>query len=189
MKDCYASRTHEKMKEVLMSPDSTGPVIHYHMIRGGSTKTNITVWEPGTVGGEYIKAYGHYHLGTLEENYVVLQGTGIVILQERNVDMSGNPIDDEIKSFKAIKVKTGDKVHIPKNTGHLAINTGSIWFVTTDDSPVDFHDVDPVSLPGHADYEPFRKLKGAAYYVVEKDGKPALVRNQNYKIVPDAKIK
>ena len=37
------------------------------MIRGGTDKRNITVWEPGTVGGEYIKAYGHYHVGDLNE--------------------------------------------------------------------------------------------------------------------------
>lgn len=184
----YAERTHEKMKEVLMSPDASGPDVHYHMIRGGTDKTNITVWEPGTIGGEYIKAYGHYHVGSLEEIYHILQGEGIIILQERELDASGNPLDGEIKSFRAIRVKAGDKVHIPKNTGHLAINIGKIWLTTSDDSPVNFGDKDPVSMPGHADYEPFRKLHGAAYYVVEKNGEPTLVRNPHYKKVPEAKI-
>lgn len=184
----YAERTHEKMKEVLMNPEAQGPEIHYYMIRGGSMKTNITVWEPGTIDGEYIKAYGHYHVGDLEETYHILQGEGIIILQEREEDSKGHPIDDEIKSFKAIRVKAGDKVHIPAETGHLAINTGKIWLVTSDDSPVNFEEKDPVSLPGHADYEPFRWLHGAAYYVVEKNGKPELVKNPNYKIVPKARI-
>lgn len=188
MKECYASRTHDKMKEVLKSPEAKGPAIHYYMIRGGSAKTNITVWEPGTIGDEYIKAYGHYHVGTLEENYTILQGRGIIILQERALDAIGNPIDSEVASFKAISVKAGDKVHIPKNTGHLAINTGDVWLVTSDDSPVDFGESDPVGMPGHADYEPFRKLRGAAYYVVSKGGKPALVKNPNYSKVPEAKI-
>jgi oxalate decarboxylase/phosphoglucose isomerase-like protein (cupin superfamily) len=79
----YAERTHEKMKEVLMSPSGKGPEIHYYMIRGGSIKTNITVWESGMIDGEYIKTYGHYHVGDLEEVYCVLQGEGIIILQER----------------------------------------------------------------------------------------------------------
>jgi oxalate decarboxylase/phosphoglucose isomerase-like protein (cupin superfamily) len=178
----YAERTHEKMKDVLMSPNSPGPEVHYYMIRGGSDKSNITVWESGTVGGEYIKAYGHYHVGDLEEVYHILQGEGIIILQERD------GADDEIKSFKAIRVKAGDKVHIPRNTGHLAVNIGKTWLVTSDDSPVNFSDADPVSMPGHADYEPFRKLHGAGYYVVEKDGEPTLVKNTNYKRVPEARI-
>jgi glucose-6-phosphate isomerase len=177
----YAERTHEKMQEVLMSPSSPGPEVHYHMIRGGTPKTNITVWETGTVGGEYIKTYGHYHVGNLEETYTVLQGEGIIILQSPIVD-------DSVESFRAIHVKAGDNVHIPKNTGHLALNIGKIWFVTSDDSPVNFGEANPVSMPGHADYEPFRRLRGAAYYVIEKDGKPTLVKNPLYKKVPEAKI-
>lgn len=177
----YASRTHDEMKDVLMSPDSSGPEIHYYMIRGGTPKTNITVWESGTVQGEFIKTYGHYHVGDLEETYTVLQGEGIIILQ-------GKIVDDSVETFRAIKVKVGDKVHIPKNTGHLGINIGKTWFVTSDDSPVNFEEKDPISLPGHADYEPFKRLHGAAYYVIEKDGKPELVKNPNYKNVPIVEI-
>ena len=117
-------------------------------------------------------------------------------MQERETGKDGEPIDDEIKSFKAIKVKSGDRVHIPKNNGHLAINTGKTWFVTSDDSPVNFQtdsqktplEKDPIGMPGHADYEPFKKLHGAGYYVIEKDGKPELVKNPFYKKVPEAKI-
>jgi len=43
-------------------------------------------------------------------------------------------------------------------------------------------------MPGHADYKPIKKLKGFAYYVVEKKGKPVLVKNSNYKKIPHAKI-
>ena len=111
----YASRSHTEMKDVLMNPDSSGPEIHYYMIRGGNDKTNITVWESGVVGNEYIKTYGHYHVGNLEETYTVLQGEGIIILQ-------GKIVDDGVETFKAIKVKAGDKVHIPKNTPSAHIN-------------------------------------------------------------------
>ena len=51
----YAPRTHEKMTEVLMDPKGVGPAIHYYMIRGGVDQKNVTVWEPGTISGEYIK--------------------------------------------------------------------------------------------------------------------------------------
>lgn len=182
----FADRPHEKIKEVLMHPESEGPEIHYYMIRGGNRKTNITVWETGTVGGEYIKTYGHYHVGQLDETYHVAAGEGIVILQTRKEDASGNPIDDEIETFLAIPVKAGDHIFIPSGTGHLVVNTDKTWLVTVDDSPVNFAEVDPVSLPGHADYEPFKKLHGAAYYVIEENSKPTLVKNPNYKVVPEA---
>lgn len=184
----FADRPHEKMKEVLMNPDASGPEIHYYMIRGGKDKKNVTVWESGTVGGEYIKTYGHYHVGKLDETYWIVQGEGIVLLQTRKNDQNGNPIDDEIDTFKAIKVKAGDSVFIPSGTGHLVVNIGKIWLVTVDDSPVNFEEVDPVSLPGHADYEPVKKLRGFAYYVIEENGLPKLVRNNKYKTVPPAKI-
>lgn len=184
----FADRPHEKMKEVLMNPDAPGPEIHYYMIRGGTDKKNITVWETGTVGGEYIKTYGHYHVGKLDETYWVIHGEGVVLLQTRKLDSQGNPIDDEIESFKALRVKAEDHVFIPSGTGHLVANIGKTWLVTTDDSPVNFEEVNPVSLPGHADYEPVKKMKGFAYYVVEENGQPKLVRNPNYKIVPNATI-
>lgn len=169
----YAERAHEKMKEVLMNRDASGPEVHYYMIRGGDMKTNITVWESGTIEGEYIKSYGHYHVGDLEETYTILQGEGVIIMQ-------GKIKNDSVEEFRAVKVRAGDKIHIPKNTGHLAINIGSTWLVTSDDSPT--------SLADHADYEPFKKMRGAAYYVVEKDGKPALVKNPSYKTVPDISL-
>lgn len=180
----FAERSHEKMQEVLFHPEAPGPKIHYYMLRGGTDKTNITVWETGTVGGEYIKTYGHYHVGQLDETYWIISGEGIVFLQTRKVDSADSPIDNEIESFKAIRVKAGDSVFIPSGTGHLVVNTGKVWLVTKDDSPVNFAEADPVSLPGHADYEPLKKLRGFAYYAVEENGKAVLVKNPNYKVIP-----
>ena len=177
----YAARSHEKMEEVLMEPDAEGPAVHYYMIRGGKDQKNITVWEPGTVGEEYIKTYGHYHVGTLEENYSILLGEGIALLQKRAIDREGNDIADVLEEFRAVSVKAGDTVFMPSGYGHLVVNPGNTYLVSADDSPVDFGEKDPVSLPGHADYEPVKKMRGFAYYVVEKNGKPALVKNPLYK--------
>ena len=184
----FAERNHEKMVEVLMNPKAKGPKVHYYMIRGGSKKRNVTIWETGKIDGEYIKTYGHYHVGKLSETYWIIFGEGIVLLQVRKKDTKGIPIDDEIESFKAISVKAGDKIFISENTAHLVVNTGKSWLITIDNSPVNFKEVDPVNLPGHADYEPIKKLRGFAYYVKEKNGKPLLVKNKFYKTVPDAKI-
>ncbi len=179
----YASRSHEKMKEVLMDPQGQGPAVHYYMIRGGHDQRNITVWEPGTVSGEYIKTYGHYHIEKLDETYWLLYGEGIVLLQKLATDESGKMIVDVVEEFKAIPVKSGDEVFIDSGMGHLVVNTGPTYMVTADDSPVDFEERDPVTLPGHADYEMVKKMRGFAYYVVEHEGKPALTKNKLYREV------
>jgi len=184
----YAARTYEKMQEVLMNPSAPGPQILYHLVRGGTNQRNITVWEPGTVGGEYIKTYGHYHVGKLDETYWVLFGEGIVLLQKRVVDENGNPIDNQIDQVYAVHVKPGDNIFIPAEWGHLVANISNTYFVTADDSPVNFDEENPVDLPGHADYEAVKKMHGFCYYVVEEDGKPKLVRNQKYTKIPDIQI-
>lgn len=180
----YAARLHEKMQEVLMDPDAVGPSIHYYMIRGDMRNgrgNNVTIWEPGTIGGEYIKTYGHYHIGKLDETYIFISGVGIALLQKLAVDEKENMIPDIVEEFKAIPVKVGDELFIPASYGHLVANTGSDFLVTSDDSPVNFGEVNPASLPGHADYELVKQMRGFAFYIVENNNKPALVKNKLYK--------
>jgi len=179
----YAAREHEEMKDVLMDPNGIGPAIHYYMIRGGSDQKNITVWEPGTVSREYIKTYGHYHVGDLSETYWIVFGKGVALLQKLVENENGEMIADEVAEFKAIPVEAGQEVFMPDKFGHLVANTGETYFVTADDSPVDFDDKDPSSFPGHADYELVKKMRGFAYYVVEHNGKPALKKNPLYKSI------
>ena len=181
-KEHLAVRPHDKMQDVLMSPDAPGPKEHYYMIRGGTDMRNVTVMEVGTVGGEYIKTYGHYHIGDLDETYWFVYGEGVV-LQQKLVEENGEPQPDRVAEFKATKVKAGDSAYMPPGYGHLILNTGKTYMVMIDDSPVDFGDKDPVSMPGHADYEMVKKMRGFAYYVVERNGAPALVRNGLYKEV------
>jgi len=177
----YAARTHEKMAEVLMDPQGKGPAIHYYMIRGGSDQRNITIWEPGIISGEYIKTYGHYHVGDLDETYWIIFGLGVVLQQKLALDADGNMIPDIVEEFKAIPVKQGDSVYMAPGYGHLVANVGKTYFATADDSPVNFDEKNPVSLPGHADYELVKRMQGFAYYLVERDGKPAFIRNPKYK--------
>lgn len=162
-----------------MSPNASGPAFHYYMIRGGSRKHNITVWETGTVDNEYIKTYGHYHIGNLDETYRVLFGEGVV-LQQKLVEKNGAPQSDRVEEFKAIQVRAGDLIYMPPKYGHLVVNTGKTWLVTADSSPIAGPD-DSASMPGHADYEMVRAMRGFAYYVVKKEGKPALAVNKLYK--------
>ena len=109
----YAPRTHEKMQDVLMDPKGAGPAFHYYMIRGGSEQRNITVWEPGTISGEYIKTYGHYHIDDLSETYWVIYGQGVALLQKLAEDKNGKIIPNEVAEFKAIQVKAGQEIFMP----------------------------------------------------------------------------
>jgi len=179
----YAARTHEKMQEVLMDPEGIGPAFHYYMIRGGVDQKNITVWEPGTISGEYIKTYGHYHVGQLDEDYYILMGEGVAVLQTLVTDENGEMIADEVAEFKTIVTKPGDKIYMAPGQGHLLVNTGSTYYVTADNSPVNFKEANPTSMPGHADYELVKQMRGFAYYVVEHNGKPALKKNPLYKSI------
>jgi glucose-6-phosphate isomerase, archaeal len=179
----YAAREHEEMKEVLMDPEGKGPAIHYYMIRGGIGQKNITVWEPGTISGEYIKTFGHYHIGDLSETYQILYGQGVVLLQKLAEDENGKIIPDTVEEFKAIPVGPGQEIFMPPKFGHLVANTGNTYFATADNSPVNFGDRDPSDFPGHADYAPVKKMQGFVYYVVEHEGKPALKKNPRYKSI------
>ena len=187
MEQPFAERTQEKMREVLMDSNADGPAIHYYMIRGGEEKLNITVMETGTVGGEYIKTYGHYHVFDFKETYKIIHGQGLVLLQIREKDASGNSIDDKISLFKVIEVGPGDVVEIPSFAGHLLVNTGATWLVTSDDSVFD-PAADSSSMPKHADYEAVKKMHGFAYYVVSNDGKLDFIKNPKYKSVPEVEI-
>lgn len=177
--DHLAVRTHEKMIDVLKNPDAPGPKEHYYMIRGGTEMRNITVWEPGKIGDEYIKTYGHYHIGQLDETYWLLLGKG-VLLQQKLVEVDGKPQADEVAEFRAVQLESGQSAYMPPGYGHLVANVGATYMVTADDSPVDFGDRDPVSMPGHADYEMVKQMHGFAYYVVERNGAPALIKNPLY---------
>jgi oxalate decarboxylase/phosphoglucose isomerase-like protein (cupin superfamily) len=177
-----AVRTHDEMKPVLMAPDSEGPAIHYYMIRGGVEQKNVTVWSPGTVGGEYIKAFGHYHRDSFIETYTVVSGVGIMLLQEHKEGAI-----DEVVSIKAIRVQPGSVIDIPPHTGHLLVNTGNEWLVTVDNSPVEQSNTES-AWPKHADYESVKAMRGFAYYVVAENGTPAFIKNTLYKVIPDIEI-
>lgn len=176
MSDIFATRPHEKMREVLMDPDASGPEVHYWMIRGGSEKGNITVWESGLVGREYIKTYGHYHVDELPETYWFLAGEGIAVLQKKAGD-GRDP--SKLEAVRVVPVKAGDQLDIPAGWGHLVVNISDTFLVTKDDSPVAGVG-DSASMPQHADYTEVKVMKGFAYYVIENEGKPALVKNPNY---------
>src|SRR3989344_3226222 len=128
----YGPRLKEMMKDVLMEPDALAPEAHYNMVRGGTDLRNITIWEPGKVGKEYIKTYGHYHVGDISETYWIVYGEGIAIVQKRVVGLDEEPVDDEIEEIRIVKVKAGEAVYMQEGWAHAAVNIGKTFFATAD---------------------------------------------------------
>lgn len=185
----YANKTYEQMKPVLMDPEAPAPVVFYHMIRSENGTGNITVLEPGTIGGEFIKTVGHYHIGNLNETYFIKSGRGVALLQKLSTDSEGNLIENEVGEFKAIPFKEGDKVFMPgENWGHVIINTGENYLVTVDDTIVYFDESKKPAGGGYAEYEMVAKMRGFAYYVIEDGGKVVLKKNSNYKNIINTEL-
>jgi oxalate decarboxylase/phosphoglucose isomerase-like protein (cupin superfamily) len=122
-------------------------------------------------------------VGDLSETYTIAYGQGVALLQKLAEDENGKMIPDVVAEFRAIPVKAGQEIFMPAKFGHLLANTGKTYFVTIDDSPVDFEDRDPSSFPGHADYAFVKKMRGFAYYVVDHNGEVALKKNPLYKTI------
>lgn len=185
----FAVRTHKEMRPVLLDQEASGPEIYYYMIRGGTEKKNITIFDSGRAGREYIKSFGHYHIDDLPEVYTIISGTGILLTQERMTGEDGKPINDEIASITATFVKAGDSIEISGRAGHLLVNTGESWLISIDDSPVASSTEAEASKPAHADYDAVEKLQGFAYYIVEGTDGPEFVKNSHYRRVPEIIIK
>jgi glucose-6-phosphate isomerase len=164
-------RTLAKMQEVTLDPYALGPKDVYWMFRGIDSEKNkrvdLTILVPGFLGKEYTKTYGHYHKKNEKEVYKVLFGEVIFVLQSR--EKSG-----EIDEVRVIKARQGQLVEFPPGFAHTTVNIGSQAVLL-----LNWQSFSTVN-----DYEPIKKKRGFAYYVVEKDGAPLLVPNPNYKTLP-----
>lgn len=119
--------------------------------------TSITY--PGKVGKEYFMTKGHFH-SVLEtaEVYYCLQGRGYMLME--------NPKGE----WDYKELTPGTAAYVPKRFAHRSINVGNTPFVTFFCFRADAgHDYKTIEIKG------FRKI------VVEKDGKPVIVDNPDWK--------
>lgn len=72
----------------------------------------LTVIHPGTIGKEYHMTRGHIHGKKTPEFYILLDGRGILLIQNKS-------------KVKTINLKKGEIALIPKNYAHRLINNGS----------------------------------------------------------------
>jgi glucose-6-phosphate isomerase len=135
----------------------------------------VVVMPPRLYGREYPKLFGHYHplvrstgLST-PEVHSVLQGSCHFLLQK------SVPPYDEIEDVILVEARAGDIFIVPPNYGHVSINPSGDVLV--------FDGFLMRNLD--ANYEPYRRYRGAAYYeIIGKDGSPELIANMNYTRLP-----
>jgi glucose-6-phosphate isomerase len=162
-----SSRSSEQMKEVMMDPNVTsGPDPVYEVFNelGNPMWENQTVIYPRKLGQEFPKTYGHYHGTAINETYTVISGTGVMVLQNR-----------DLTKILFVSAQPGDQIIITPKWGHSWSNIGSEPLVTRDDWRSGHQD---------SDYEFQKAHHGMAYYLIEENGEIKAVPNPNYQNLP-----
>ena len=126
----------------------------------GDLAFGCSIVNPGKVGDEYYFTKGHFHT-ILEtgEVYYCLRGHGYMLME--------NPEGD----WSAQELRPGEAVYVPKRYAHRSINVSAdeqlvTFFVFRADAG---HDYGTIETKG------YRKL------LVERDGKPTIIDNPNWK--------
>ncbi len=179
----FSVRKLSEMKKVLFNreflTDNNKDIILYRMFRNAGVDKNpsifrahnirydVTVIENYNLGGEFNKTLGHYHpiadkgLG-YPELYEVISGDVVYLLQKKN--------DDGSYDARLVHAKSGQKVIMPPNYGHISINVG--------DGPL--IEANLVNSTFQSEYKPIEDMAGGALYLLEKGN---IVVNSNYKDV------
>lgn len=142
-------------------------------IKENHLRFDLTVVLPRMIGSEFNKTYGHYHplkAGTevtYPEVYEVISGTALYLLQK----MGKN--EDELAAIYLVEVKSGEKIIMPPNFGHITINPLSVPLVMSNWVAAEFS----------SEYELYEKNHGGAFYITKSEIRnPKSKTNSNYKI-------
>lgn len=132
---------------------------------------DVTIMPPMMLGEEYVKTLGHDHLPYAEdwgppEVFEILEGEARFLIQKYQ--------GREIVDVSLVKAKTGDKVLVPPNCGHVMINAFSRRLVVGN----------LISRFCLQTYRRFVEQRGAAYYLLKSN---RLVRNLSYTSAPDVR--
>jgi glucose-6-phosphate isomerase len=170
-----SARALSEMRQVLKNPGAKGPDPVYLVFRGvpdqaaqAGIRSDITIINPGTLGNEYTKTHGHYHLGEGVESYKVLSGEAVLILQKPNYDLEG------VEAVRVVKLSPSQTVEIPAGWGHTLVNIGPTPLIAENFEPPTIEQL----------YSAYKKKHGAAYYVLDQDGQMKIEPNKNYGEVP-----
>lgn len=173
-----AVRTLDEMQEVLLDKTIKTPKELYYMYRDvyisdksllerNKLRYDVTLIKPDCLGKELMKTQGHYHPDNFGELYEVLYGRCFCLLQRPNLK------DHQIiKEVILVKAKAGEKILIPPGFGHILINPGPDYLVTSN----------WVSSNFTSEYDLYKKAQGAAYFVIHsQDGGLEFISNPYFK--------
>lgn len=155
-------RTLDEMQEVLLDKTIQRPKELYYMYRDvyisdksllerNKLRYDVTLIKPDCLGKELMKTQGHYHPDNFGELYEVVYGSCFCLLQRPN--LKDHQIIEEVVLVKA---KAGEKILIPPGFGHILINPGPDYLVTSN----------WVSSSFASEYYLYKKAGGAAYFVI-----------------------
>lgn len=173
-------RTLEDMREVVVDKTLTLPEVLYYMYRdvcvtkdrgvlqSHKLRYDVTLIKPDTLGREFMKTAGHYHPGDFGELYEVLHGRCFCLLQRHGL-ADATVIEEAI----LVKAQAGQKIIIPPGFGHILVNPGPEHLVTSN----------WVSSEFKSEYGLYKQAKGAAYFIMNENGKVTCVPNPYFKKV------
>lgn len=144
-------------------------------IKSNGLRYDLTVILPKRLGSEFNKTYGHYHPIkdgtnlTYPEVYEVISGTALFLLQKTGKS------EDELEEIYLVEVKSGEKIIMPPNFGHITINPLAVPLVLGNWVAAEFS----------SEYELYEKNRGGGYYILVDDKADGyqVVKNENYKSV------
>ena len=175
-------RTQEELSPVLQNPEAQGNDLAYWVFSEVSTNgdkwVNMTIVDSGGYGGEFTKTFGHYHSVNVNETYHFVEGNGIFMLQKKHFE-NGKWTPNKVDEVILLTMKPGEEVIVTPEWGHSWSNIGSLPLITFDNW-----------ASGHRpeDYEHIEKLRGMAYYLINKNGKAEIEANPNYENLPTPKF-
>lgn len=143
-------------------------------IKSSGLRYDLTLIFPGTIGSEYIKTAGHYHslsrdtVHSYPELYEVLYGTLHFILQKRG------KTDAHIEDAVLIISERGERIVVPPDYGHVAVNPGNEPLVLAN----------WISDECASDYRAIAEYRGGVYYEKKSNGSYRLIENRLYKKIP-----
>lgn len=161
------------IKEVLYDQEwlKTAPNLElYYMYRGVEEKNglryDVTLIPARMLGKEFVKTKGHYHAGSWQEIYIVLEGEALFLMQKGN--------SEKIEDVFAVKARKGQSVIIPSFYGHVTINP----------SNEDLKMANWISADCQSDYKLFEQKQGTCYYYLNQ----GWLKNKNYGQVPELRF-
>lgn len=151
-------------------------------IADAKLRYDITILLPGFFAGErkeFFRTAGHYHpvkpgaALAYPEVYEVISGRAHWLLQRPHSDDASR-----IEEIYAVEAGPGEKAVMIPGFGHMLVNVGSEPLIT----------INWIGLFAY-DYEPYRRLRGSGYWMLEGAEQSSLefLKNPNYASVPELK--